>query len=287
MLKDSLFIFFTFCTTTNKCIAYDCGGSQVNITSFNSLEKAETQPVYFQTCFISIDYLITSCSVFEDAQMVDGGFFSEIIELGTARCKEIHQHRVYHTPLGNIISGLKINQTTLVPHTSGGALDREGNCEEGIATANNKENILILPSGSRLKLSDSYGLDQYKGGIVWQIEHQECNIREFDVLYDGEASLVKATTYNSNTESFIVETNHTAISLKKLSLSYACNIPVYKTDNPQLLIIADQNYADSFTPKQITPFSADLLSYLNTKFVYLEFTVKRTTTKLLIINTTI
>ncbi|VVC35297.1 Hypothetical protein CINCED_3A008150, partial [Cinara cedri] len=50
--------------------------------------------------------------------------------------------------------------------------------------------------------------------------------------------------------------------------------------NPQLLIIADHNYADSFTPKQITPFNTDLLSYLNTKFVYLEFTVKRTTTKL-------
>ncbi|VVC37748.1 Reverse transcriptase domain [Cinara cedri] len=234
------------------------------------------------------------------------------LTLTGSKCKEIHQHRVYYTPLGNIISGLKINQTILVSHTSCGALDREGNCvgttftnpkgtwhkviiqakysiqlAEEIATANNKENILILPSGSKLKLSDSYGLDQYKGEIVWQIEHQECSIREFDVLYDGEASLVKATTYNSNTESFIVETNHTAISLKKLSLSYACNIPVYKTDNPQLLIIADQNYADSFTPKQITPFSADLLSYLNTKFVYLEFTVKRTTTKLLIINTTI
>ncbi|VVC34590.1 Hypothetical protein CINCED_3A016562 [Cinara cedri] len=123
------------------------GGSQINITAFNSLkvdncdiptpveiehvhcikllQKAETHSVYFQTCFISITYLITRCSVFEDALMVEGGFFSEIIELGTARCREIHQHSVYYTPLGNIISGLKINQSVLISHTRGGSLDRE------------------------------------------------------------------------------------------------------------------------------------------------------------------
>lgn len=58
-----------------------------------------------------------------------------------------------------------------------------------------------------------------------------------------------------------------------------CNIPVFKTNNPQLLVITNQNYANSFIPKQIAPFNTNL-SYLNTKFVYLKFTVKRIITKL-------
>lgn len=74
---------------------------------------------------------------------------------------------------------------------------------DGIATANNKENILILPFNlPRLKLSDSHGLDQYKGEVVWDNEHQDCVVFEnFDVLYDREASLVKAIIQNSKTES--------------------------------------------------------------------------------------
>jgi hypothetical protein len=151
---------------------------------------------------------------------------------------------------------------------------------EGIAIANNKENILILPSGSRLKLSNSYGLDQFKGEVVWNNEREDCSIREYDVLYDGPASLIKAEAQNSKTETFIVETDHIAFALKKLSKTYACSVPVFHTENTQLLIITDSNYLNTFTPKQITPFNTDLLSYLNIKLVYLEYTIKRTTTKL-------
>ncbi|KAF0682596.1 Uncharacterized protein FWK35_00038554, partial [Aphis craccivora] len=191
-------------------IAYDCGGPQINISAFNSidvdlcetpkpteieslpkiklLQKVEIHTQYFRSCFISVDYLITRCSTFEDAQMVDGGYYSEVIELGYARCDDLHQKLIYQTPLGGIISGLRINETFITSHTSGGILDKYGNCEgttftnargtwnnvivqakykihlsEGIALANNKDNILILPTGSRIKLSESYGLDQYKG----------------------------------------------------------------------------------------------------------------------------
>jgi|UniRef100_A0A2S2Q7S2 hypothetical protein len=136
---------------THGFIAYDCGGPQINVTAFNSMEvdeceipipvenehirrikllqKAETYPIHFQTCFISVNYLITRCSTFEDAQMVDGGYTSEIIELGNARCQEIHQRRVYTTTIGSIITDLKINQTMLISHNNGGKLDKEGNCE--------------------------------------------------------------------------------------------------------------------------------------------------------------
>jgi hypothetical protein len=309
-------------------IAYDCGGPQINISAFNSidvdfcesqipteietvpkiklLQKVEIHPQYFKSCFISVDYLITRCSTFEDAQMVDGGYYSEIIELGHARCEDLHHKLIYQTPLGGIISGIRVNETFMTSHTSGGVLDKYGNCEgttftnargtwnnviiqakykihlsEGTALANTKENILILPTGSRLKLSESYGLDQYKGEVIWTNERSDCSITEYDVLYDGPASIVTSISRNhQKIETFIVETTYIAFALKKISMTFACNIPVIQTENNQLLILSNSMYVNTFTPKKIQPFNTDLLSYINTKFVYLEYTIKRTVTNL-------
>jgi hypothetical protein len=124
--------------------------------------------------------------------MADRGYYSEIIELGHARCEDLHYKLIYQTPLGGIISGIRVNETFMTSYTSRGVLDKYGNCEgttftnargtwnnviiqakykihlsEDIALANTKENILILPTESRLKLSESYGIDQYKGEVIW------------------------------------------------------------------------------------------------------------------------
>jgi len=238
--------------------------------------------------------------------MVEGGFYSEIIELGHARCEKLHHKLIYQTPLGGIISDIHINEPFIKSHTSGGSLDKSGNCigttftnargtwnnvivqakynihlSEGTVMANTKENILILPTGSRLKLSDSYGLGQYKGEILWKNERQDCSISEYDVLYDGPASIVTVETRNNyKIETYVVETTYIAFALKKVSMAFACNILIIQTENNQLLIISHPIYANSFTPKQIQPFNTDLLFYINTKFVYLEYTIKRTVTKL-------
>ena len=107
-IKEVLFVIITTIHFTFGFIAYDCGGPNLNITSFDSLEvdncdlpipsktervtriqllqRVETYPVNFKSCLITVDYLITRCSAFEDAQVVEGGYFSDIIELGSARC---------------------------------------------------------------------------------------------------------------------------------------------------------------------------------------------------------
>jgi hypothetical protein len=195
-----------------------------------------------------------------------------------------------------------VNETFMTSHTGGRVLDKYGNCEcttftnargtwnnviiqakykihlsESITLANTKENILILPTGSRLKLSESYGLDQYKGTN----ERSDCSITEYDVLYDGPASIVTSIGHNhKKIQTFIVETSYIAFAIKKISMTFACNIPVIQTDNNQLLILTNSMYVNNFTPKKIQPFNTDLLSYINTKFVYLEYTIKRTVTNL-------
>lgn len=100
MYSKPSFIHLKLCTIAYGFIGYDCGGSQVDNYGFQpsgsrrllytttqvevehiQLRKAETYSVYFHTRLVPIDYLTTRCSVFEDALVVDGGFFSEIVEL--------------------------------------------------------------------------------------------------------------------------------------------------------------------------------------------------------------
>jgi hypothetical protein len=82
---------------------------------------------------------------FEDAQAVEGGYFSDIVELGNARCWEIHQKRSFTFPLGGVVTDLQINETTLIPHTVAGFLDRFGNCK-GTNYKSNRvewENVIV------------------------------------------------------------------------------------------------------------------------------------------------
>jgi len=55
-----------------------------------------------------------------------------------------------------------------------------------------KDDLLILPTGTRMKLSEMYGIDSYRGETVWNnnIIYQDCDAHNFDVLYDGPASLM-------------------------------------------------------------------------------------------------
>jgi len=323
-----LIIITTIPFTESEFIAYDCDGPVQNVTSFDSLEvdncdfpvpsktqqvpriqllqRIDTYPVHFKSCFISVDYLITRCSVFEDAQSVEGGYFSDVVELGNARCWEIHQKRSYTFPLGGIVTDLQMNETTLVSHTVAGSLDRFGNCKgmnfksnkgewenaivqakykiylsEGTAIANSKDNTLILPSGTKMKLSDNYGVDTFKGETVWSNNHYNCEEQDFVVLFDGPASLVTSITNdNSSIYTYIVETDKIVFALKQIKKTFACEIPVIQTEHMQLLILTDAMFLNNFQTKSISPQNTDLIAYVNTKFVYIENFFKSTITTL-------
>ncbi|KAL4084234.1 hypothetical protein QTP88_028059 [Uroleucon formosanum] len=99
-----------------------------------------------------------------------------------------------------------------------GSLDRFGNCigtnyksnrgerenvilqakfkiylSEGAAIANSEDNTLIPPLGTKMKLSDNYGVDTFKGETVWTNNHYNCEEQDFVVLFDGPVSLAIPT----------------------------------------------------------------------------------------------
>lgn len=90
------------------------------------LQKTVTYSILCKSCSIVTNYFISRCSILEDAQKVENGFFTEISEISS----EIYQRLTYHLPLGGVITELRINETKMFSATIVGFIDRQGNCKE-------------------------------------------------------------------------------------------------------------------------------------------------------------
>lgn len=88
---------------------------------------------------------------------------------------------------------------------------------EGSVIANNKENILSLPTISRMKLSDNYGIDMFKGETIWTDSHLKCEEQNFNVLYDEPVTLISTNNDNAVTQTYLVESDKIVFVLKKKS----------------------------------------------------------------------
>jgi len=55
------------------------------------LQKTDAYQIPYKACSIIINYFVSRCSLLKEAQIVENRFFTEIAELGSARCFELHQ----------------------------------------------------------------------------------------------------------------------------------------------------------------------------------------------------
>jgi hypothetical protein len=279
------------------------------ISMIKLLQKTETKTIKFQSCYIIADYLITRCSGLDDAQVVRNGFYSEVIQIGANSCKDTHNKMSYTFNHGNTVNNLKINETIYTSDIIKGSVNSQGDCEgeyfktdrqewenvivqakykitlsDGIAIANSKENIIILPTGTRLKLSTGYGIDSHKGETTWDNYHEtECTTNDYDTIYEGPATLITSKPSKNSmieTQYFVVASDKIAFALKHESHAFACHIPVIQTEHQRLLILKEHIYMDQFKIKPISTFNTDLMAYINTKFVYIENALESTITSM-------
>jgi len=83
-------------------------------------------------------------------------------------------------------------------------------------------------------LSKNYGIGAFKGEIIWSNNHFNCEEHDFDVLYDGPASLITSNTIDdiTNTYTYIVETDKIVFVLKQIKKSFAYKrVPVIQTEH--------------------------------------------------------
>jgi len=140
---------------TKAFIAYDCSGTKLNITSFNTLnvdycslpvpnniEKipiikllqiTESKQIPFKACYIVADYLVTKCATFDDAQVVKYGYFTELIQTGAAHCADAHFRQSYTFFPGVTAYNIKINQTMYFSDVIKGQLNNNGDCTTNLS----------------------------------------------------------------------------------------------------------------------------------------------------------
>ncbi|KAF0738690.1 Reverse transcriptase domain-containing protein, partial [Aphis craccivora] len=151
------------------------------------LKRAKIRTLFYRSCLISADSLITRCSILEDSQIE----LSELYGLDTYKdeviwsndqilqsCDRADFDVLYDGPTSVIITdrqNLSLHEThTFMVETENEPLTHQikelGRTMWYKATTNytlmntqTKDNILIMHTGTILKFSELYGLDTYKG----------------------------------------------------------------------------------------------------------------------------
>lgn len=104
---------------------------------------------------------------------------------------------------------------------------------EGIANIISKDDLLILPTGTRMKLPEMYGIDSYRDETVWNnnnIIFQNCDMHDYDVLHDGPATLIISEQTPEDllqTHTLLVETENIVFILEQIKK----NICVWNTSH--------------------------------------------------------
>jgi len=117
----------------------------MKIPRIKLIQKADTRSISFKSCIISVDYLITKCATSDDAWVVKGRFFSEVLYLVNLGCTELHTTAIFHFLSDGIITGLMINHTTFATHTATGNIDKNRDCQ-GTSNASDKgswKNVVV------------------------------------------------------------------------------------------------------------------------------------------------
>lgn len=123
-------------------------------------------------------------------------------------------------------------------------------------------------------------MDTMLGLTVWDTNQvQSCTNSDMSVLFEGAAKFVhvKNRPSQSSTTYLVVEQFDHVFALQLLEKVGLCLQEVFNTEHPKLVVVERLKYGFKFSahsPK-ITE-NSNLLSYINSKFMYIEISYKKT-----------
>nr|WQM60681.1 MAG: putative glycoprotein [Xinmoviridae sp. 2] len=295
-------------TTISLINTLDCKVPEKNLeistVKIQLFQDKHYKEIDYIQCSITMKHLISRCGKTYD-QFVDGGLYSEILDLSKEECSSIIRTRSFF--YSNVkFDKLQINQNNKFSFTSHGRMDGSGTCIPGSTLYINGKNYdrpirqtdlnilfrrgkgslnleskeVILENGFRCEYLKYECLDINFGMTFWStnLNDRVCNEgKEYTVLYQGESQKIVDTTNNNNLTYFTVPLQGLDYTIMTISEKKICNLISYTTEQPKIYIVEENPHID-FTLKyspDIYVKEIKLVSYMNSKISYIMHHTKQ------------
>lgn len=322
-------ILILFLSETVALIGFDCGGQHLNVTAVSLLDvgecdlnikKPNTTEIHIQLlqlsdysyteviqCKVEISRNIYHCGMHSHVSAVHNGRADYVQETGYSQCLRMFQDGILSFGDNNLVTGIKVNQTTYRSITIAGRVQVDGYCkgtqyndpygtwDDVVVQAAVKISLkssyvpiqlntgkIKLKSGTICDLVDGFCLDADDGHTYWKsIPTTTCNFHQYDVLYEGPANKITEDTSEADSPViYSLVTQDITFALMKTTELPLCGYTLLRTEHPKLFIL-EAKPGNTFATRGIIPVNnLDIFTYMNSKFVYIEKHVKQQMTSL-------
>jgi hypothetical protein len=277
-------------------------GYNVEKSFVQIIEKRRYDYIHIFSCLIEVTRIITYCGAFSHQSAVEGGISTYIYELGGEECRKTHAYRQFRGVNGHIISKLKTNSTVSTTLLLAGKIDAKYNCEGAQYYEDGKQynsvivqadikitlkdyfskvaldnNEIHLQNGVKCPFLEGYCMDSINGESTWDKNYSEM-CKQFNVVYEGVATFVEEKGSGSTNNFYVVvEDKEKVFAIQLISQEKVCGINAWQSEHPRLLAVRKKYSIDTtpFTDISKNQADADLITYVNTKFLYVEQSFKR------------
>jgi len=274
-------------------------------TYIQLMQLSEYDKIPTIQCKIEIDRTIYYCGMHSHISVVHNGRREYIQEIGKQACRRLHETGSI-TIANAIIDRIAGNTTNLRSVTLAGAITVDGRCtgtqytdgygawENVVVQASIKITLktfeastkrssgdIILPTGTRCKISPNYCMDSEGAETFWPLlPIDSCHFDQYDILYEGIATRLTPKANQTAPTVYTVTTQDTTFALTKTADLDLCGYRLTQTEHPKLFILETQRGRTFRTRSRIAVDNLDIFSYVNSKFVYVEKHIKTQLTQL-------
>ena len=268
------------------------------------LQVNDFASVHVRTCRREVIRYVSACYsglLVRHAELVDNGLARYLVELERSECKRGHEERrmflLGRLNVQNIPSNSSQDHTVMLAGSAGHDAtectattyhDAYGSWTDVVVTATVNIRVedyetpvqlnsgkVILPSGLRCDLSNEFCIDRDGSTVYWDaIKRGECGKNEYTVLYEG--TINKTTEKGAESKPlYSIDTPDVVFAFSHKGNYDICMHRFIRTEYPKLFIVELKQ--DEILPFQTTVSveNLDLMSYVNSKFVYVEKQLKR------------
>ena len=260
--------------------------------------------LHVRTCRIEVTRSVYAChsgAFSSHAKVVDNGFARYILELERHQCKGVHELKAI-TLLGKVhVQQIKANSTQNVPAMLAGRgghhgdecadtmyHDAYGSWFKVVVTANINLEVkdydvsvhlesgkVILPSGVRCDLTNEFCINLDGSTVYWDaIQRENCGNNRYSILYKGP---MNKTTEKRREETplYSLDTSDVIFAFSHKGVYDICAYKFIRTEHPKLFIVELEEGEDIKFLTTVPTEDLDILTYVNSKFIYVEKHIKR------------